>query len=83
MVRAHIYIDTAKNATEFVKILNSDGTADKFTIEDSTGHYRAEARSLLGVMYATCEFTDNMYLVNETNDGKFPAGIDKFRVLGK
>ena len=44
------------------------------------GVYRANARSLLGVMYAMTDFNDEMYLVNETEDGEFPFAVDKYRV---
>ena len=80
MIRAHIRFNTTHEASEFVQSLNSDGSVNKYTIIDDTGHYRANARSLLGVMYAMTDFNDNMYLINETEDGFFPGVIDKYRV---
>ena len=80
MIRAHIRFNTTQEATEFVQFLNSDGTATKYTITDNTGTYRTNARSLLGVIYAMTDFSDHMYLVNETEDGVFPGAIDKYRV---
>lgn len=81
MVRAHIRLNTAKEVQDFVATLNSDGSIDKYVIRDTNNHYCADARSMLGVLYAMSEFNDAMYLVNETEDGKFPSTIDKYRVL--
>lgn len=80
MIRAHIRLNTSQEATEFVQHINSDGTATKYTITDATGEYRANARSLIGVIYAMTDFNDSMYLINETNDGVFPHVIDQYRV---
>lgn len=80
MIRAHIRFNTTQEATEFVQFLNSDGTATKYIITDNTGTYRTNAHSLLGVIYAMTDFSDHMYLVNETEDGVFPGAIDKYRV---
>ena len=52
---------------------------DSFLIVDFNGRQRADAKSLLGVMYAVAEFNDQLYLVNETNDGSFPSFIDEYR----
>lgn len=77
--RAHIRISTNEEAARLVSLLNSDGTADKLCIEDKNGLYRVEARSLLGVLYFVAEHNNDTYLVNLTNDGIFPNGIDQFR----
>lgn len=81
MIRAHIRLNTPQEASEFVQLINSDGTTTKYTITDATGKYRANARSLIGVLYAMTDFNDNMYLVNETEDGAFPTMIDQYRVV--
>lgn len=81
MVRAHIRLNTTREVQNFVASINSDGTAEKYVITDAENHYKADARSMLGVFYAMSEFNDNMYLVNETVDGKFPSSIDQYRVL--
>lgn len=80
MIRAHIRLNTPQEASDFVQKINSDGSTSKYTITDSTGAYRANARSLLGVIYAMTDFNDNMYFVNETADGVFPSAIDMYRV---
>ena len=80
--RALIRIMNNADAVKLVSILNSDGTADKYTLEDYEGRHRVSARSLLGVMYMGTEHSEYMYLINETRDGKFPSGIDKFRPTG-
>ena len=78
--RTHIRINTTAEATSFVSQLNADGTADKYIIEDFSGVQRANARSLLGVIYAMSDFNDEMYLVNVTNNGVYPSFIDTLRV---
>lgn len=80
MIRAHIRLNTPQEASEFVQLLNSDGTVTKYTITDASGKYRVSARSLIGVIYAMTDFNDEMYLVNETEDGVFSHVIDKYRV---
>lgn len=80
MIRANLNLDTAMEIAEFVKILNSDGTTAKYSLENFDGSYSVNARSYLGVLYATAEFGD-LFLVNKNNDGIFPNGIDKFRKL--
>lgn len=78
MIRANLTLDTATEIAEFVSILNSDGTISKYSLENFDGSYTVNARSYLGVLYATAEF-GNLYLVNNDMDGVFPNGIDKFR----
>ena len=81
MIRAHIRLNTPQEASEFVQLINSDGTTTKYTVTDDAGKYRANARSLIGVLYAMTDFNDNMYLINETEDGAFPTMIDQYRVM--
>lgn len=78
--RAHIRVITTAEATQFVSDLNSDGTANKYVIENFNCESRVNARSLLGVIYAMTEHQDEMFLVNLTEDGKFPFSIDKYRI---
>ena len=80
MIRAHIRLDTPQEASEFVQLMNSDGSTTKYTITDASGKYRVSARSLIGVIYAMTDFNDEMYLINETEDGVFPHMFDKYRV---
>ena len=70
-VRARLQIVTQNEAVEFINAL-CDGKTFAST-------QRVNARSILGVLYATAEFKDEIYLVNLDNDGVFPAAIDKFR----
>lgn len=53
--RAHIRVITTAEATQFVSDLNSDGTANKYVIENFNCESRINARSLLGVIYAMTE----------------------------
>lgn len=77
--RAHIRLNTTAEASSFVAQINTDGTADKYIIEDFNGTQRANARSLLGVIYALSDFNDEMYLVNLTRDGVYPSFVDAYR----
>lgn len=80
-VRAHIRFNTTAEATKFVSELNSDGTTNKYVLENFNSSSRVNARSLLGVIYAMTEHQDDTFLVNETIDGFFPSTIvDKYRV---
>lgn len=79
--RAHVQFTTMKDIKNFVELLNADGTADRYTIENANGSLRINARSLEGVIYAAIDYNDETYLVNETNDGVYPHGIDDFRTL--
>jgi hypothetical protein len=82
MMRAKIRLDTMTEVADFVRQLNSDGSINKYTIENEAGNHRVNARSYLGVIYASAEFGDGMYLVNETEDGVFPAFINAYRNTG-
>lgn len=77
--RAHIRLSTTAEASSFVAQMNADGTTDKYIVEDFNGTQRANARSLLGVIYALSDYNDQMFLVNVTNDSVFPAFIDAYR----
>lgn len=80
VTRAHIRLDRVSDANEFVSMLNKDGTTYRYTLEDATRNSKVNARSILGVMYMATEY-NNIYLVNETEDGKFPYGVDAYRVV--
>lgn len=79
-VRTKICLVTKHDVKEFVRMLNGDGTIDRYIIENYEGNVRVNARSYLGTRYACAEFGGEMYLVNETENGKLPHGIDAFRV---
>lgn len=77
--RAHIRLDKTIDVTNFVSILNSDGSVDKYMLENFDETHHVSARSFLGAMYMSTEFNDEIYLVNLTEDGKFPFEINQFR----
>lgn len=79
-LRAHIRLNTMTEAEAFVSKLNSTGTIFKYMIEDFSGSERINARSYLGVIYAMATYNDNMYFINDTEDGNFPPCIDEYRV---
>lgn len=78
-VRTQIRVNNNEEAVKLVSLLNADGTADKYIIEDDSGEIRVNARSLLGVIYMSTEYNEHMYLVNCHHDGQYPVGIDQFR----
>lgn len=80
-IRAHIRVNNPTEAAEFVSKLNSDGSTNSYVIENKDGKHRVNARSLLGVIYACADYSDSMYLVNDSEDGNFPSFINDYRVL--
>ena len=76
-IRAHIQLMTNEDIGKFMTEIAL--LEDTYSIEDFNGVQRANAKSTLGVMYAACDYGDQLYLVNETNDGHFPACFDTFR----
>ena len=79
--RAHIRITGPRQVAEFVGKINSDGTTTKYMIENADGSIRVSARSLLGVIYASEDFEDTMFFVNDTTEGELPSIIDPYRVI--
>lgn len=79
-VRTQIRLDLRNDIMDFIKILNTASPSDNFVVENFDGTFRVNARSYLGLMYASVEFSaEGLFLVNTTNDGKIPFEIDKFR----
>ena len=76
-IRAQIRLDTQQKILDFTNYLNNE--TGRYSVEDVSGERRVDARSLLGLIYASGDFGDEMYLVNETNNGYFPSKIDAFR----
>lgn len=79
-IRAKIRLNTMKEIETFIDQLNRIGGVDKFMVEDFDGKQRVSARSVVGMLYAMTDFNDDMYFVNDTNDGVFPNFIDAYRV---
>lgn len=81
-IRTQIQIVTAQDATNFVSLLNSDGTTNNYSLENFDATYRVNARSLLGVLYFITEHGNELYLVNDTTGmSDFPNGIDAYKVV--
>lgn len=77
-IRAEIQFVTQTDVVKFISILNESDT-DNYVVENDD-HLCVNARSVLGMLYACSEMGKHMYLVNKTNDGHFPSGIDNYRV---
>ena len=75
--RAHIRLNNQNEVIDFISALSK--FEDAFAIEDSTGKHRVNAKSVIGVMYTMMDFPEEMFLVNETNDGYIPAFVDSYR----
>lgn len=80
-MRAKIRLDTSAAVASFVREINSDGSLIKYSIENADGSYRINARSYLGVLYASAEFHGELYLINESGSDELPSFIDKYRPL--
>lgn len=80
--RAKIRLDTTNEVTKFVQQMNSMGLLDKYVVEDFNGTHRVSAHSYLGMLYASAEFTDGMFLVNLTTEGELPSFVDAYRDYG-
>ncbi len=78
--RTKVRLDRPEDSERFVKLLNSDGTTDKFLLENFDGSFKVDARSVLGVIYASVEWAGETYLVNTTRDGVYPSGIREFYI---
>ena len=76
-IRAKVKLITQNDAIDFIKAL-CDGKSDFYDLENFDGSQRVNARSILGMLYASSEF-DSLFLVNTTTDGRFPASINRFR----
>ena len=74
MNRIKLNITSVSDAYEFSDRLNEFDTDSEYVVEDSCGDRKSDARTHFGITYALSEF-DEMYLVNETNDGVFPEFI--------
>lgn len=79
-IRAHIRLNTMEEIQTLIDQLNRIGGVDKLMVEDFDGKQRVSARSVVGMLYAMTDFNDNMYFVNDTNDGVFPNFIDAYRI---
>ena len=76
-IRCKILLESKEQINQFILAL-CDGTNSWYAVENKEGDRVVNARSMLGMLYATAEF-DETYLVNETNNGYFPSKIDAVR----
>ena len=63
MNKIRVIIDTQSDVVEFVNIANSYPDNVPIYLEDGTG-FRADAKSLLGVMYGMYEFKE-LYVLSD------------------
>ena len=77
--RAHIRLTNQAEVLEFIQELTRH--ENNFSIENRNAVHRVNAKSVIGVMYTMFDYQDEMYLVNDDQDGVIPTFVDKFRVL--
>lgn len=65
MNKIRIVLDTGKDCAEFVNIANTFPDTTSVYLEDGTG-FRADAKSLMGVMYGKHEFR-TIYVLSESD----------------
>jgi len=65
-IRARVRIVTQSEAVEFINALCDGKITDRFDLENFESSQRVNARSILGVLYATAEFKDEIYLVKRS-----------------
>ena len=75
--RAHIRLNNQHEVLEFITALSK--FEDNYSIESANGKHRVNAKSVIGVMYTMMDFPEELYLVNETNNGYIPAFVDNYR----
>lgn len=76
--RAHIRLNNQTEAMGLVQALCNQH--DDFSIENFNGDRRINAKPIIGVMYATLDFNDEMFLVNDAG-GIIPSSVDVYRVV--
>lgn len=79
--RAEIILDKTNDVVNFVQNMNKE--EDKYIIENEDCSLSVDAKSYLGVFYASAEFRSPLYLVNKTNDGTFPMFVNSYRAMTK
>ena len=77
-IRAHIRLTNQAEVMTFIQNLCKYN--DSFSIENRNGVHRANAKSVIGVMYTMFDFPEEMYLVNDTHDGFIPSFVDACRM---
>lgn len=77
--RAHIRLNNQNDVLNFIAALSK--FEDTFSIENASSKHRVNAKSVIGVMYTVMDFPEELYLVNETNNGYIPAFVDSYRPM--
>lgn len=77
-IRAHIRLENQAEVMTFIQHLTKFN--DNFSIENKKGTHRVDAKSVIGVMYTMYDFPEEMYLVNDTQDGFIPSFVDSYRM---
>lgn len=68
--RAHIRLENQTDVLNFISTMSK--FEDSFSIENANGSHRVNAKSVI-------DFPEELYLVNETNNGFIPAFVDSYR----
>jgi len=76
MSKMKLSLATKEAIRTFLDVMNSQ--EDNYILENENGNVRVDAKSMLGVLYATTECGQTFFLMNTTNDGVFPTGFDGY-----
>lgn len=68
---------TCEAVSAFITVMNSAN--DDYILEDEKGKVRVDAKSMLGVVYATSESGPLFFLMNVSGTDVYPTGVDQFR----
>ena len=68
---------TSEAVRAFMNVMGS--ASEDYVLEDEKGKVRVDAKSMLGVMYATSESGPLFFLRNIAGNDTYPIGVDQFR----
>lgn len=68
---------TREAVSAFIAVMNTAN--DDFILEDEKGKVRVDAKSMLGVVYATSESGPLFFLTNVSGHDDYPNGVQQFR----
>lgn len=75
MKKIELKFTSVSDAYEFANRLE-ESSRDNFVLVDESGSKTADPKTHMGIIYALSEF-DKLYLINSTNDGKFPSFLSE------
>ena len=71
-----IFLATKEAVKAFLSVMNAE--PDTYYIESEDHNCRVNAKSMMGVLYATTECGYSFWLVNATHAGWYPNSVNSF-----